>query len=79
MKDRNRYIARRAANSLRTARLELGLSQEDVALRMRVETTQYARLERGEHDSGLTLWLDAMWALDLRPEQLLERLVERVP
>lgn len=46
---------------------------------MRVKTTQYARLERGEHDSGLSLWLDAMWALELSPDELLERLVDRVP
>ncbi len=79
MNHRRVYIARKAARNLRAARSARGLSQEEVARRMRVKTTQYARLERGEHDSGLSLWLDAMWALELTPDQLLDRLHDRVP
>ncbi len=79
MKHRRVYIARRAARNLHDRRIELGLRQEQVAERMRVPTSQYARLERGEHDSGLSLWLDAMWALDMSPDDLLARLDERVP
>lgn len=79
MKHRTRYIVGRAAKNLRDGRSRLGLSQGEVARRMRVKPAQYARLERGEHDSGLSLWLDAMWALELEPDALLERLTERVP
>ena len=79
MKHRTQFIVRRAATNLREGRSRLGLSQDEVARRMRIKTTQYARLERGEHDSGLSLWLDAMWALELSPDELLERLTERVP
>lgn len=79
MSHRRKYIARMAARNLRAARAERGLSQDEVARRMRVKPTQYARLERGEHDSGLSLWLDAMWALELEPGQLLQKLDERIP
>ncbi len=79
MKHRTQFIVRRVGTNLREARSRLGLSQDDVARRMRVKTTQYARLERGEHDSGLSLWLDAMWALELTPDTLLDRLTDRVP
>lgn len=79
MKHRRAFIARRAGRNLQERRLELGLRQRDVAARMRVPTTTYARLERGDHDSGLSQWLDAMWALDMAPEQLLARLDVRVP
>lgn len=79
MKHRTQYIVRRAGTNLREGRSRLGLSQDEVARRMRVKTTQYARLERGEHDSGLSLWLDAMWALELTPAELLDRLDDRVP
>lgn len=79
MKHRARFIAKRAARNLHDRRVELGLRQDEVATRMRVVVSQYARLERGEHDSGLSLWLDAMWALEMSPEQLLDRLDERIP
>jgi transcriptional regulator with XRE-family HTH domain len=79
VKHRRQYIVRRAARNLRERREELGLRQCDVAERMRVSTTTYARLERGDHDSGLSQWLDAMWALDMAPDALLARLDARVP
>lgn len=79
MKHRSAFITRRIGANLETRRRELGLRQRDVAERMRVSPTMYARLERGDHDSGITLWLDAMWALEMTPEQLLDRLTERIP
>lgn len=79
MKHRATYIVRRAARNLHDRRVALGLRQEDVAARMRVRPSQYARLERGELNSGLVLWLDAMWALEMSPDDLLDRLVDRVP
>ena len=41
MKHRTQYIVRRAGTNLREGRSRLGLSQDEVARRMRVKTTQY--------------------------------------
>ncbi|MCW2928786.1 MAG: hypothetical protein JWM86_2754 [Thermoleophilia bacterium] len=79
MKHRTQTILRRLGRNLVLARVRAGLTQEQVAQRMGVRTTQYARLERGEHDSGITKYLDAMWAIGASPEELLLRLEERMP
>lgn len=79
MKHRTQMILRRLGRNLATARERAGLTQEQVAHKMGVRPTQYARLERGEHDSGVSKYLDAMWAVDASPAELLYRLDERMP
>ena len=76
---RSRYIARRLGTNLAQARRARGLRQVDVAERMRLEPSQYARLERGEHESGVVKYLDAYWALEMTPSEFFHRLHERVP
>jgi transcriptional regulator with XRE-family HTH domain len=76
---RTRYIVRRLGENLRAARTTRGLRQADVASRMRIEPSQYARLERGEHESGVVKYLDAAWALEMAPEEFFHRLEQRVP
>ncbi len=76
---RTRYIAKRLGQNFAAARRLRGLRQVDVADRMRVETGQYARLERGEHASSVVLYLDAFWALNMSPEEFFHKLDERVP
>ena len=76
---RTQFIVRRLGGNLRSARRARGLRQADVAARMQVEKSQYARLERGEHESGVVKYLDAYWALGMAPEELLHRLDQRVP
>lgn len=79
MQHRTRYIARRVGQNLHAARTARGLRQVDVAERMRIETSQYARLERGEHESGVVKYLDAFWAIGMAPEEFFARLEERIP
>jgi transcriptional regulator with XRE-family HTH domain len=76
---RTQYIVKRVGRNLRDARRARGLRQADVAERMKIEQTQYARLERGEHESGIVKYLDAYWALNMSPEELLHRLDQRIP
>lgn len=70
---------RRIGQNLAAARRARGLRQSDIAERMRIPTSQYARLERGEHESGIVKYLDAYWAINMAPEELLHRLEERIP
>lgn len=79
MKHRTQYILRRLGRALVDARREAGLTQEQVAERMGVRVTQYARMERGEHDSGVTRYLDAAWAIGVAPARLFDPLETRVP
>lgn len=79
MKHRTRLILRRLGRNLRAGREAAGLTQEQVAARMELNVTQYARMEQGAHDTGITKYLDAMWAIGMSPEQLLDRLEERMP
>lgn len=76
---RTQFIVRRLGRNLREARRARGLRQADVAGRMQIEPSQYARLERGEHESGVVKYLDAYWALEMAPDELLHRLEARVP
>jgi transcriptional regulator with XRE-family HTH domain len=76
---RTQYIAKRLGRNIAAARRSRGLRQADVASRMRIEKSQYARLERGEHASSVVLYLDAVWALGMAPEEFFNRLEQRVP
>lgn len=76
---RTQYIVRRVGQNLAAARRARGLRQADIAERMRIPASQYARLERGEHESGIVKYLDAFWAINMAPEELFHRLEERIP
>jgi transcriptional regulator with XRE-family HTH domain len=76
---RTQFIVRRLGANLAAARRERGLRQIDVAERMHISSTQYARMERGEHESGVVKYLDALWAIGMSPDELLVRLEQRVP
>jgi transcriptional regulator with XRE-family HTH domain len=76
---RTQYITRLLGKNLRAARAARQLRQADVAERMRIEPSQYARLERGEHESGVVKYLDAFWAIGMAPDEFFHRLDQRVP
>ncbi|MCB0879941.1 MAG: helix-turn-helix transcriptional regulator [Thermoleophilia bacterium] len=76
---RTLYIAKRLGRNLQSARSSRGMRQADVAERMRIEPSQYARLERGEHESGVVKYLDAYWAIGMTPDEFFHRLEQRVP
>lgn len=79
MRHRNQLIVRRLGRNLRAAREAAGLTQEQVARRMDLQVTQYARMEQGLHDTGVSRYVDAMWAIGMTPAALLHRLEERMP
>ena len=71
MDHRERELLRIVGRNLAAERARRGLSQDDVATRMGMQMQQYSKLERGEHDSGLTKYVAAAWALDITWEELL--------
>jgi transcriptional regulator with XRE-family HTH domain len=79
VKHRTQLILRRLGRNLRDARRAAGLTQEQVASSMGVQLTQYSRMERGEHDTGITRFLDAAWAIGMDPGELFRRLEQRMP
>lgn len=79
MKHRTQMILRRVGRNLVDARRAAELTQEQVATRMGVKVTQYSRMERGEHDTGISRYLDAAWAIGVPPSTLFHRLEDRMP
>ena len=79
MKHRTSMIVRRVGRNLATARTGASLTQEQVAERMGMKMTQYARMERGGHDTGVSHYLDAAWAIGMDPAALFHRLEKRMP
>ena len=79
MEHRDQMILRRLGRNLAAERRRHDLTQEEVASRMGVQTTQYARMEQGIHDTGVTKYLKAAWAIGMTPSELLHRLDERMP
>lgn len=72
MNPREHEVLKRVGRNLAAERARQGLSQDDVATRMGLQMQQYSKLERGEHDSGLTKFVAAAWALDITWDQLLD-------
>ena len=56
-----------AGDNLRAERSRSGLSQEELAHRSGFGTTQIARMERGESDTGLSRYVRLAWALGVSP------------
>lgn len=79
MEHRDQMILRRLGRNLAAERRRNDLTQDEVASRMGVQTTQYARMEQGLHDTGVTKFLKAMWAIGMSTDQLLHKLDERMP
>lgn len=63
-----------AGDNLRAERSRRGLSQEELAHRTGFGTTQIARMERGESDTGISRYVRAAWALGVSPRVLFQDL-----
>lgn len=72
MNTRERELLVRVGRNLAAERARQGLSQDEVATRMGIQMQQYSKLERGEHDSGLTKYVAAAWALDIEWDRLFD-------
>ena len=64
--------------TIRGARLELGLSQEELANSAQVERSHMGKIERGEHLPNLVLILRLAIALSVRPGLLVDRAAEKL-
>ncbi|MGA3360728.1 MAG: helix-turn-helix transcriptional regulator [Solirubrobacteraceae bacterium] len=64
----------RFGQNVRTARLERGWTQEDLAGRTGLATVQVSRVERGVPEIRLTTLLRLLRALEMSPGQLLDGL-----
>lgn len=63
---------------VRSRRLEIGISQEELAGLVPLERSHMGKIERGEHSPSLTLMLKLARALNLRPGELLDQAAARV-
>jgi transcriptional regulator with XRE-family HTH domain len=63
-------------NAVRMRRLELGLSQEELANRSRLHRTYIGGIERGERNVSLTNILRVAKALQLSPSELMKCFAE---
>lgn len=70
MHHQERTILRQLGRNLAAERRRHDLTQEQVAGRMGVATTHVARMEQGRHDSGITSYLKAAWAIGMAPAEL---------
>ena len=64
----------RAGQILRERRLELGLTQEEVALELHMSIHQYQRYEYGEHQLSncpMRVWLRICAVLELDPYEII--------
>lgn len=71
--------AERVGARVRSLRLFAGLTQADVARRVRTARRNIARLELGEHEPTLTLLVRVARALDCAPSRILSALDEVTP
>jgi transcriptional regulator with XRE-family HTH domain len=64
--------------AVRSKRLELGLSQEELAAIAAVERSHMGKIERGEHTPNFALILRLAKALKITPGNLVDMAVERL-
>ena len=64
--------------TVREMRLELGLSQEELANSAQVERSHMGKIERGEHLPNLVLILRLAKALSVRPGLLVDQAAEKL-
>lgn len=62
----------RFARNLRKARAEAGLSQEEVARRAKIHSTEVSRLERNVHEPRLSTLFRLAKGLGVKPADLLD-------
>lgn len=70
-KEKNDYLALFGV-SLRQFRLNVGLSQEELAEKADIDRSYLGAVERGEHNLALINIIKVAKALDICPHQLLE-------
>lgn len=58
-------------DNLRAERNRRGLSQEELARLSGLGTTQIARMERGESDTGVSKYIQVAWAMEVSPSTLM--------
>lgn len=64
--------------AVKERRLELGLSQEELASSAHVERSHMGKIERGEHLPNLVLILRLAKALSVKPGLLVDRVAEKI-
>ena len=74
MERRDQQLLHRIGRNLAAERARQGLTQEQVAYRMGVSMQQYSRMERGEHDSGITKFVHAGRAIGMQLDRLFDGL-----
>ena len=74
MDRRDQQLLKQIGRNLAAERARHGLTQEQVAHRMGVSMQQYSRMERGEHDSGVTKFVYAGRAIGMPLDRLFEGL-----
>ena len=79
MEHRDQMILRRIGKNLKLGRVERDLTQEAVARKTGMYTTQVARMERGETDTGITKYLKVAWEIGMPPGELFRNLEDRMP
>lgn len=62
-----------AARIIRAHRLNLRMTQEDVAARMHIDRSYYGRIERGRVVPTLSMLLDICNELDMDPMEIITR------
>ena len=62
--------------NLTAERKRRGLTQEQVAQRINMSMQQYSRIERGEHDTGITKYVRAADAIEMPLIELFRGLTE---
>ncbi len=65
MNRRDQKAITRIGRNLAAERARVDLTQEEVADRMGVQVTQYARLEQGRHDSRISNYVRAAQAIGI--------------
>jgi transcriptional regulator with XRE-family HTH domain len=55
----------RLGRNLAAERARRDLTQDDVATRIGMQMQQYSRMERGQHDTGITKYVRAARAIDM--------------
>ncbi|NLC98939.1 MAG: helix-turn-helix transcriptional regulator [Actinomycetales bacterium] len=70
MDDRTLKVLELVGRNMRAERVRSGLTQEELAHMVDTSTTQIARMERGETDTGISKYVFAMEAIGASPEAL---------
>lgn len=64
--------AHQIGRNLAAERVRHGLTQEQVAHRMGTSMQQYSRMERGEHDSGISKFVHSARAIGMPLDRLFD-------